>query len=258
MQTAGDMPAGAGQIDATTDFTARTPWTASGATLFGIASLMIAIAGVWIAAASLTINWAGGPIDADANHLVTMVTMGVAQIALIGLVLWAAGWFGGKRLHVLSLDHLPGTSQILTAIAVMALLVGAYNAATYLIWPEHFANDLKFFVEIVRSPAAWLAVVVVVVGAPLSEELLFRGFMLPALAKAPWGIIGAAIVTTAIWGFLHWGYSTLGMIEVMGIGLYFCWVMWRYRSLWLTMFLHALYNGIQVAVLMQAPSHWFA
>ena len=52
--------------------------------------------------------------------------------------------------------------------------------------------DLRPFVQLVRRAGLALALLVVGIGAPLSEELLFRGFLLSALARTRLGFWGAA------------------------------------------------------------------
>jgi membrane protease YdiL (CAAX protease family) len=52
---------------------------------------------------------------------------------------------------------------------------------------------------------------------------------------------------------MHLGYSGVGLLEVFIIGLYFCWLMWRFGNLWLTIILHGLYNGLQMLILMLIP-----
>ena len=84
----------------------------------------------------------------------------------------------------------------------------------------------------------------IVVGAPLSEELLFRGFLLSALAQSRLGYFGAALLTTLGWTVLHAGYSGLGLIEVFLAGLLFSWLLWRTGNLWVPIACHAFYNGI--------------
>ena len=63
------------------------------------------------------------------------------------------------------------------------------------------------------------------------EEFIFRGFMLAALGAAI-GFWPAAILTSAMWGYTHSQYplSLQGLITAMGI--YFCWLTRRTRSLW--------------------------
>jgi hypothetical protein len=67
------------------------------------------------------------------------------------------------------------------------------------------------------------------------------------------GFALAALFSTAAWTLMHLGYSLIGLAEVFLIGLYFCWLMWRFGNLWLTIALHAFYNGMQMVVLMLVP-----
>ncbi len=82
-------------------------------------------------------------------------------------------------------------------------------------------QDLRPFQELLHGDAVWVILTVICLGAPLSEELLFRGFLFSGLAKSRLGLVGTAILTTLLWTALHAGYSLFGLIEVLGIGFYF-------------------------------------
>jgi membrane protease YdiL (CAAX protease family) len=110
-------------------------------------------------------------------------------------------------------------------------------------------TDLRPFVNLIRGPDGVLAAAVVGIGAPLSEELLFRGFLLSALARTSLGFWGAALIVTALWTALHIGYSIVGIVEVFMIGLFFSWLLWRTGSLRVAIFCHALYNSLIVLAL---------
>lgn len=49
-------------------------------------------------------------------------------------------------------------------------------------------------------PLLWLALIV---GAPLAEEIFFRGFLFKGLLHSRLGPIGAIVVTSAIWSGIH-------------------------------------------------------
>ena len=242
----------------TVEFGARTPWTAGAAVAFVLITVLIASA---VAVMAGTIYFKLGHrlargSDVAADHVTlanTMLAMLVMQVVMTAMVWWGAGRFNGHRQELLSLSGGLPLRTLLIGLAGMALLLVPYNLVIYLLWPESFAHDLRPFADLARSPMVWLGGVVVAIGAPLSEELTFRGFLLPALAKARHGFTGAALITTVGWTALHIGYSMTGLIEVFLIGLYFCWLMWRFSNLWLTIALHALYNGMQLAFLAAFP-----
>ena len=41
------------------------------------------------------------------------------------------------------------------------------------------------------------------IGAPLAEELVFRGQLFAALARSRAGFSGATLITSALWSLLH-------------------------------------------------------
>jgi membrane protease YdiL (CAAX protease family) len=109
--------------------------------------------------------------------------------------------------------------------------------------------DLRPFVALVRGPDWPLAAAVIGIGAPVSEELLFRGFLLSALAGTRLGFWGAALIATGLWTALHAGYTLMGILEVFTIGLMLSWLLWRTGSLRVAIFCHALYNSVVVLAL---------
>ena len=240
-------------------FAARTPWTPDAAVVYTLFTVAVAV-GVSVALQALSFRLSRWLFDIPgtmpADHVTlanTMVTMLVIQAVMILLVLWGAARGGGVRRRVLSLPPGLPIATFLVGLGAMAVLVVPLNAAMYWLSPDTFASDLRTFAAFSSSPAIWLAALVVVVGAPLSEELLFRGFLLPALTKTRHGFKGAALLSTAGWTMLHFNYSIPGLLEVFAIGLVFCWLVRRTGNLWLTIALHALYNGLQLAALALWP-----
>lgn len=239
-------------------FAARTPWTAGAATFFALIAMLFA-SGLAVLAGTiyfkLGIWWRGGSNIAGEHVTLTntMLATAVLQIAALAAVWWGASRFGGDRWRVLSLAQPLPRRELLLGIGGMIAILAPLNLVTYLMWPDDFAADLRPYADLVRSPALWLGVLVIVIGAPLWEELVFRGFLLPALTKTRYGFLGASFVTTFAWTALHLNYTLASLVEVMLIGFYFCWLMWRWGNLRLPIVLHALYNGLQLAVLMLWP-----
>ena len=244
----------------TPDFGSRTPWSAGAAIVFAGISLAMASAFAVMAGAIYFKlgQWLSGPGDVIASEHVTMtntlMATSVLQAVTLGLAWWGAGRFGGDRRQVLSLPQGLPLGPFLAGLAGMVAILAPLNLVSYLLWPAEFGQDLRPFADLARSSAMWLAVLVLVIGAPLWEEVLFRGFLLPALTKSRYGFRGAALLTTFAWTALHMGYTLTSLVEVLIIGLYFCWLMWRYGNLWLTIILHALYNGLQLAVISIWPN----
>ncbi len=88
----------------------------------------------------------------------------------------------------------------------------------------------------------WLGMFILVVLAPLSEELLFRGFVYGGLAPSPIGPIGAIIVTSLVWTVIHVQYDWLVMTQIFIYGVVFGVVRWQSGSLWPSVAAHAVIN----------------
>jgi CAAX protease family protein len=195
-----------------------------------------------------------GRLQPASQDRAALVTLAVWQGVTIVLTLIASALFRGRPSDVLALRRPVGSPGVYAkAIALMfALQVGVSIVQYYLI-PEDMFTDLRPFVQFVTGSDWLLAFMVVGIGAPLSEELLFRGFLLSALARARLGFWGAALVVSGLWTALHVGYSLAGVIEVFLIGIYFSWLLWRTGSLRVAIFCHALYNSLIVLVLRHVP-----
>jgi uncharacterized protein len=99
-----------------------------------------------------------------------------------------------------------------------------------------WAKDTKFLVLVMPSIA---------LGAPLSEEFLFRGVLFSALTNTRVGRIGAVIISSALWAAVHLPTAPLinvGLIFLMGLVLGA--LLLRSGSLWTTMACHAGWNSL--------------
>lgn len=87
---------------------------------------------------------------------------------------------------------------------------------------------------------AW-AIITVVVMAPLFEEVIFRGVLLES-TRAKYGVMAAWLVSSAVFGIVH-VHPTVA-VNAFAIGLVLGFVYMRTDSLWSTIILHAVNNGI--------------
>jgi len=243
---AGPEAANAGLFRGPAAYEPRTPWPLLWALLAGVVIVCASIL-----AASLL--FVGRPATAGARHGMTeLATLGIWQATTVVLTLAASALFGGKIRDVLALRVPAGAAVYLKGMLLMAALQVVVSVVQYGLFPQDMYADLRPFVRLFSEQ--WvLALLVVGVGAPLSEELLFRGFLLSALASSRVGFWGGALITTGLWTALHVGYSTAGIVEVFLIGLFFSWLLWRTGSLRVAIFCHALYNSLIVLVLRYVP-----
>ncbi len=206
------------------------------------------------AAASFAVVMWGGHSEADlvaalASPWSLVAGLLSAQIVMILLAVFAAGLFSSNRAEMLALRPPVGGWRTLPLSLIPLFLVTGVWTAIISTWrPDVVVQDLQLFKTLLDSDAAPLALLAIGVGAPLSEELLIRGFLFSGIAKSRLGLIGASVITTVLWAVVH-GYSLFGLIEVMAIGFYFCWLLVRTGSLWTTIFCHAVYNTVVGLVL---------
>lgn len=94
-----------------------------------------------------------------------------------------------------------------------------------------------------------------IIGAPLAEELIFRGQIFAALAQTPLGLSGASLITSALWAGTHAPTQSLHVVGLLFLmGLLLCWLLVRYGSLWVTIACHAVWNAMSaVALYSMAP-----
>jgi hypothetical protein len=91
------------------------------------------------------------------------------------------------------------------------------------------------------------AVLMIVLLAPIAEELFFRGFVFAGL-RTRWSLWPAAITSGLIFGSVHapTGITTVVPLAVLGFAL--CWLYDRTGSLWPCVIAHMINNGLALAV----------
>lgn len=97
----------------------------------------------------------------------------------------------------------------------------------------------------VYGRGAW-ALLTIVVLAPLFEEVIFRGILLESM-RLKWGPVWGWLLSSLLFGLVH--VHPAVAVNAFFIGLVFAFVYLITRSLWSTIVLHAINNGIAYLVL---------
>jgi membrane protease YdiL (CAAX protease family) len=170
----------------------------------------------------------------------------ISLVLQIVLILGASTLFGGNARDVLALGRPVGSWRAYAGafLLVPALVAYALLAiVVFSLWGEGVTLPPAFPPVLEGTEwALWLAVAVVL--GPVREELLFRGFMLPALAQTRLGFWGAALVVAGAWAAFHG--SLLRLVPVFAIGALLAWLLRRTGSLRVPIFSHAVHNLIVV------------
>jgi membrane protease YdiL (CAAX protease family) len=90
-----------------------------------------------------------------------------------------------------------------------------------------------------------VAAVVTLIGAPISEELFFRGFMFSGLSK--WGFWPAALTSGLMFAAVHFDPGSL--IPFIGIAVLMCWLYSRRGCLWDSILFHFAFNALSFSFL---------
>lgn len=204
-------------------------------------------------AAPADVTPASGPAPAPSGitHGQLLIVL-ISQAFMIALTLSAA--YASQKGTSLRLGEPEGGRRAyLWAIVAMIPLLAVMNGAFYVLNPDAYLNDFRQFLATVRSPWPVIALLAICIGAPLSEELLFRGYLLTSATTTRMPFWVAAIIVNLAWTALHVQYSWIGMVEVFVIGLYLCWLTWRTGSLRVPLACHAAYNTSLFLIMRLAP-----
>jgi membrane protease YdiL (CAAX protease family) len=109
---------------------------------------------------------------------------------------------------------------------------------------------------LLASNDKWVVIVGAIVAAPLVEELILRGLLLPALTHSRLRFIGAAMVTTLLFVIMHPGglakFASVSVLLdwhlIMSLGLCVTW--WLARSVWPCVLAHAASNMVLLGMVL--------
>ena len=181
-------------------------------------------------------------ILADQTTLQIGLAVSIAfQIALIGVVVWLSRQSIPQLVQGLRLDRY----AVLQIWRPVLVTIGLYvMVATYSV----VVNALDIGIleprstvpfEIVRHPLTIvLTGITAVIGAPLAEELFYRGLVFGGLLK--WGFWPAALLSGAIFSGVHLDLGSL--IPFFAVGVVLAWIFWRRGNLWESITVHFLFN----------------
>ncbi|EJN13976.1 CAAX amino terminal protease family [Bradyrhizobium sp. YR681] len=180
--------------------------------------------------------------------LALSVTMGLpATLAAVWLAIRIKGaWF----VDYLAL-YWPSWKQLLLGAVGLILIVVAWETMSRSLGREATPGFMTDLLKSGRDKGAALMLLFAFsVAAPMSEEVLARGFMFRGWSASFLRVPGAIILSSLVWTAVHLQYDLYFLAEVFSIGLWFGYMRYRAGSLWLTIVLHALNNMTAVVLTM--------
>ena len=148
-----------------------------------------------------------------------------------------------------------GPIQTSTLLWALGAFLGAFGlAAVYGLIVQIFGLDFlktdcaEQIPKEVRDERILLALasLVVIVFAPVCEELFFRGFMFTGLARL-WGLVPGVIASALLFSLAHVSYKSF--VPIALVGMVFAFTYSRSRNIVSTMLAHCAFNSFSIALI---------
>ena len=186
--------------------------------------------------------------DPHAGEFVALCVSALLYFAVALAVFAFARWRGGTHWRDLVAWHpweARHRSRLFWAIVAGTLVYSLVaNEALAYLYPASQA-------WVTLPTGAWsitLFFVVAVIAAPLTEELIFRGWLYTGLrAKLP--LWPSLVISSILFALAHWESTHLYALVVFPVGMALGLIRERAGSLKASMSFHALYNGVALAML---------
>jgi membrane protease YdiL (CAAX protease family) len=230
-------------------------WKFWGTTLWGIFIFAAMFAGQIGGIIYLVVH-RGYPVDMTSMKLVGSDPEALALSVITGLpATLAAVWLPIRIKGASIVDYLalrwPSWKQLLLGAVGLILIVVIWEASSRALGREATPGAMTDLLKSARdSGAAVLLALAFSVAAPMSEEVLARGFLFRGWSESFLRVPGAMILSSLVWTIVHVQYDIYFLAEVFSIGLWFAYMRYRSNSLWLTIVLHALNNFTAVVLTM--------
>lgn len=210
---------------------------------------VLLVALLYLSSAVLLVGFAGEDPGLAAALLVTAASQGIAVAAIL---YWVnkndpGGWSG------LGLAAGGNARAIAFAIAAGVMSYPMIMGANFL-WPwlfERMGGEFEqqaFIADFTTASGVqlWISVLLAVVVVPLSEELIFRGFV-QSLTVQRFGEVTGVVLASALFAILH---GPSAFLPIFALALVLGVIMLRTGRITAVWGLHGLYNGGQIVFLL--------
>ena len=180
-------------------------------------------------------------ILSDEKTIISPVESALSYLITVPLQVWFISWLLKRRKidssKNLGLYHFNRNALIYSLVAylILYLVLTVYSYIFQISPPEEF-------IKLIKATPFLLNFLMVVIGAPIVEELLFRGFLFSQLKTTKLGINGSIILTSLIWTSIHLQYDLFLLIPIFLLGLLLGYLMHKFNSLYLVIIVHAVHN----------------
>jgi membrane protease YdiL (CAAX protease family) len=191
----------------------------------------------------------GPPFDTASIKAVASAGTVISLSVMMGLpAVLAVLWLAARMARVPLADYLAlrrtSWRDLVIGIVALIVLVAGFDLLSRMLGREISPG---FMVEVLKSAQAdgalWLLVLAFAVAAPISEELMVRGFLYRGWSESALGPAGAIVLSSLVWTAMHVQYYDWFLFsEVLSIGLLLGYMRYRSNSTWLTIIMHGINN----------------
>jgi membrane protease YdiL (CAAX protease family) len=192
--------------------------------------------------------------DPDIDSLAAEVAL---QALLAASLILTAFLFASSDLRSLvSPEALGLRTPVRRAVGLSVITYLGYIACAFVI-AIVFAPEQEDITRELGGDSGTLGTVIagflIIIVAPLSEEIFFRGFLFAGLRRSM-RVAVAAVLASAIWGLFHYtGPGTWGVVlQITVFGLWLSWLYGRTGSIYPTIAVHVVNNAIAFTFLISS------
>ena len=189
--------------------------------------------------------------DPDIESLGAQVAL---QAALAGALILTAFLFAGRDLRGVGAREALGLRKPLRNPIWLAVATYFGYVACAVVISLVFAPEQEDITRELGGDSGVLGTVIagvlIVIVAPISEEIFFRGYLFRGMRNGMHAVLGA-LLASAIWGLFHYtGPGTWGVVlQITVFGLWLSWLYERTGSIYPTIAVHAVNNAIAFTIL---------
>jgi len=130
------------------------------------------------------------------------------------------------------------TAALWLGITLIFIIVSNF----ILYWLAEPRSQQWFFEAYTTAHPVWVLWIALLIGAPLFEEVLFRGFMFRGFQSSFLGLTGTIVITSSLWAAVHLQYDFYVMICIGCFGVLLAMARQMTGSLLMPLCLHAFFN----------------
>jgi membrane protease YdiL (CAAX protease family) len=223
-------------------------WKFWGTSLWGLLVFAAMFAGQFALVAVFFIA-KGPPFDIGSIKTVASSGTVISLSVMMGLpAVLAVLWLATRMARMPFADYLAlrptSWRDLVIGIVALIVLVAGWDLLSRVLGREIAPG---FMVDVLKSAqadgAVWLLVIAFAVAAPVTEELMVRGFLYRGWSESVLGPVGAIVLSSLVWTAMHVQYYDWFLFgEVLSIGVLLGYMRYRSNSTWLTIIMHGLNN----------------